>query len=519
MLLQGAYQNLKGADGAEKERYRAQAETGSQLFAHSQYVVELLPSHWTRLDDDGSGGAGEGDEGTKAAKGGRYVLNTTASPGVPDDGEGEGRDGEPSSEPTVQLWVTFLYSGRCGMSRTVVGSVDLAARQLASEGIKVGAYGCGLYPEHPPGPRDPTGVTSDPICAQFHRRETPNVHVIAETVPGRRLRADGTVEDVPLDAAGLRENYAFRHFYSAAADGNTTHYYPHNFIGFARAGRRVWEDGRLVRGMGPDDFESADFLGNFSVVAFLDGTNDEDGDEKANSANSEVVGAVLSSLPGLARRFRSDDVLVGRAWCGYGDEFEDVVPGDVDCSRLGVSRLPDIKLYAPGDAVGASLLRGSFGDARDVQIALESAGNVLRAMIGGEDVDDDESDGIDGLDDDFDEGMGGSCDGMGQEPPPPFPPSQAERGLDEIDGRMEKDPQLEMPEDHDEDTVPPPSEEQKLERPRRPKLADAAGGSEIPSGRETKNRLGGFHQRSTGRRGGGALLGGGSGGGRGFIAG
>ena len=165
MLLQGAYQNLKGADGAEKERYRAQAETGSQLFAHSQYVVELLPSHWTRLDDDGSGGAGEGDEGTKAAKGGRYVLNTTASPGVPDDGEGEGRDGEPSSEPTVQLWVTFLYSGRCGMSRTVVGSVDLAARQLASEGIKVGAYGCGLYPEHPPGPRDPTGVTSDPICA------------------------------------------------------------------------------------------------------------------------------------------------------------------------------------------------------------------------------------------------------------------------------------------------------------------------------------------------------------------
>jgi len=509
VLLQGAYQNLKGADEKEKERYRARAETGSQLFAHSQYVVELLPSHWTRLD--GGGGAGEAEVETAAA--GRYVLNTTASVGVPQDG-GEGGGGEISPEPSVQLWVIFLYSGRCGMSRTVVGSVDLAARQLATEGIKVGAYGCGLYPEHPPGPRDPTGVTSDPICAQFRRRETPNVHVVVETVPGRRRRADGTLEDVPLDPAELWENAAFRHFYSAAADGNTTHYYPHNFIGFARAGRRVWEDGHLVHRMGYDDFDGADFAGNVSVVAFLDGTDGDDGDGEESS--SEVVGAVLSSLPGLARRFRSDDVYVGRAWCGYGDEFESVVPDDVDCSRLGVSRLPDIKLYAAGDAVGSSLLRGSFADARDVQIALESAGNVLRMMIGGEDTAD-EVDGIDYLDDDINGDMDGSCDsGMDQQPPPP-PPTHEQQGLDEIEGRMEKDPQLEMPDDHD--TVPQPPEEQKLERPRKPKLVDSADGGETLSGRETKNRLGGFHQRSTSRRGGGTLLSGGSGSGGGFIAG
>ncbi|EJK60575.1 hypothetical protein THAOC_19041 [Thalassiosira oceanica] len=450
------------------------------------------------LDEARRGGGGAGEAEVETAAAGRYVLNTTASVGVPQDG-GEGGGGEPSPKPSVQLWVIFLYSGRCGMSRTVVGSVDLAARQLATEGIKVGAYGCGLYPEHPPGPRDPTGVTSDPICAQFRRRETPNVHVVVETVPGRRRRADGTLEDVPLDPAELWENAAFRHFYSSAADGNTTHYYPHNFIGFARAGRRVWEDGHLVHRMGYDDFDGADFAGNVSVVAFLDGTDGDDGDGEESS--SEVVGAVLSSLPGLARRFRSDDVYVGRAWCGYGDEFESVVPDDVDCSRLGVSRLPDIKLYAAGDAVGSSLLRGSFADARDVQIALESAGNVLRMMIGGEDTAD-EVDGIDYLDDDINGDMDGSCDGgMDQQPPPP---THEQQGLDEIEGRMEKDPQLEMPDDHD--TVPQPPEEQKLERPRKPKLVDSADGGETLSGRETKNRLGGFHQRSTSRRGGGRCL-------------
>ena len=284
---------------------------------------------------------------------------------------------------------------------------------------------------------------------------------------------------------------------------------PHNFIGFARAGRRVWEDGHLVHRMGPGDFSSKDFAGNVSVVAFLDGTDGDGGDGEESS--SEVVGAVLSSLPGLARRFRSDEVYVGRAWCGYGDEFESVVPEDVDCSSHGVTRLPEIMLYAAGDAVGSSLLRGSFADARDVQIALESAGNVLRMMIGGEDTND-EFDGIDELDDDINGEMDGSCDGMGQQPPPP-----PEQVLDEIEERMEKDPQLEMPEDYD--TVTRPPEEQKLDRPRKPKLADAAGGGKTLSGRETKNRLGGFHQRSTGRRGGGRLLSGGSGGGGGFIAG
>ena len=81
-----------------------------------------------------------------------------------------------------------MYSARCGMSRSVVGMIDLAARHLENHfNIKVGAYGCGLYSsEQKQNSQDPTGVTTDPICAQFQRRETPNVHVIVETIVGKK---------------------------------------------------------------------------------------------------------------------------------------------------------------------------------------------------------------------------------------------------------------------------------------------------------------------------------------------
>ena len=110
LLLQSAYQGLKSANEAEKEAFRVQAESGSQLFAHSQYVVELLPFHWTKIDNSA---AGEGNADEKSS--GRYILNaashlnsTLLNNTFPDE----------EVEPSVQIWVTFMYSARCGMSKT-----------------------------------------------------------------------------------------------------------------------------------------------------------------------------------------------------------------------------------------------------------------------------------------------------------------------------------------------------------------------------------------------------------------
>lgn len=114
VLLQNAYQGLKGADEREKEEFRVKAESGSQLFAHSQYVVELLPFHWTKIDDGADGDDDDDDDDGKTGSG-RYILNaashlnsTFLNVTIPDE----------ENEPSVQIWVTFMYSARCGMSKT-----------------------------------------------------------------------------------------------------------------------------------------------------------------------------------------------------------------------------------------------------------------------------------------------------------------------------------------------------------------------------------------------------------------
>lgn len=112
LLLQNAYQGLKSANEAEREEFRVRAESSSQLFAHSQYVVELLPFHWTKIE---KGDEDEGDaEGTSGSD--RYILNVAShlNTTLLDDGTQQ----EETGESPVQLWVTFMYSARCGMSKT-----------------------------------------------------------------------------------------------------------------------------------------------------------------------------------------------------------------------------------------------------------------------------------------------------------------------------------------------------------------------------------------------------------------
>ena len=111
------------------------------------------------------------------------------------------------------------------MSRTVRGMVDVAAAHLERNfNIKVGAYACGLYKGFEASKADPIGVTSDPICAQFERKETPNVHVIVETLPGKKFDENGVLVDVPLDPELVIDNAKFKHFYAAVPDGNVCKY-------------------------------------------------------------------------------------------------------------------------------------------------------------------------------------------------------------------------------------------------------------------------------------------------------
>jgi hypothetical protein len=157
--------------------------------------------------------------------------------------------------------------------------------------------------------------------------------------------------------------------------GNTTHFYPHNFVAFAKAGKNVWINSHLVHKMTRLDFADQAFIGNTSVVAYLDGTGDGDTD-------AEVVSTITNTLPGLARRFQADGVYVGVAHCGRGYEYMDEEDAEsqkyVDCSKLDVSWLPDIKIYGVNGTKGLSLLRGHFGDTRDVQIGKLFSFSCLR---------------------------------------------------------------------------------------------------------------------------------------------
>jgi len=496
VLLQNAYQGLKSADEAEKEKFRVEAESGSQLFAHSQYVVELLPFHWTKLDNTT-------EEGT-----GRYILNAASH--LNSTLLGTNSADEEEFEPSVQVWVTFMYSARCGMSRSVVGMVDLAARHLEHhDNIKVGAYGCGLYKEYPPKEDDPTGVRSDPICAQFKRPETPNVHVIVETIPGRkRDETTGELVEVYPDMEIVKQNAQFKYLYAAVPTGNTTQFFPQNFINFAKAGKGVMQDTNLVTRMKRNDFLDPNFIRNVSIVAYLDGTG-------LGETNTEVADAIQNSLPGFARRFLNDALYIGTAECGFGDDEvndEKIDEKYVDCSKLDVSWLPDIKVYGANDTEGVSLLRGQFSDARDVQIALESMGNTLRMMLGGTDNDYEVT--IDEIPDvDDAEDGGGGCDNT--QPPPP---QQDYQDLDEIEGPMEETPLLEAQAEEEH------SSESKAaldEAPRKPKLAGGNDTPQLARSRENnmaRDRISGFQQRATRQPGGGQMLGGGGGGSAGFIA-
>ena len=351
LLLQAAYDGLKNSNIAEKEEFRVNAEVQAQLFAHSNHVLELLPSHWTQL--------GQGADS-------KYVLNvggngTRSCSSVEDgnicDGNNSAMKQENSTissdSNTVQAWLIFMYSPRCGMSRMVPTLVELASKHLEKENIRVGAYGCGIYGDSLESSKEKgfAAWVTDPICKQFGRKETPNTHLILEFISG--------------DSDFMQRAQDFRFFYTAAAHGTSVELLPRELINFADTAYRAWEDSMFIKSMEREDFDHPSFSSSPHIVAFFDNST------STSSDVNDIQDAINAALPSIARRSADANITVGMVHCGSKSDMGAIEEQNdrlVDCSKLDVSWLPDIKVYGETDTTGLSLLSDDFGDRRDVQI-------------------------------------------------------------------------------------------------------------------------------------------------------
>jgi len=359
--------------------------------------------------------------------------------------------------------------------------------------------------------KDVLGVTTDPICKQFKRPETPNIHIVVETL----IEGD---DDEGSNMLALEANAKFDYFYAAVPTGNATQLHTGALINFAINGAKVWENYHLVKEMVRSDFTDPAFMKNTSIVAFID-ENDKD--------KKEIQDALSNSLPALAGRFKGADLYVGVAACGSGEEEDEHF---IDCSALNVSWLPDVKIFGPDQSEGLSLVRDEFTDRRDVQIAIESLTNTLAAVYGLGDED--------RADDQFEDQQeqqqqedGGSCGA-----PDNFDFSEADMDLDQLD-KPEDTAKLDAPDDFDlnddkgkeEEKLDAPEDKpklastddsQKLGAENRPKLANDSNKPKLASREERSRGTGRIDARKpAGRRSGGALLGGGGGGSVGAIGG
>ena len=356
VLLQQAYDGLKNSNEEQREDFRIKAETEQQLFARSKYVKELVPSDWRRI---------------QIGNGLKYVIATSMADRddrhnatADDSSNGPGDEYEEvivdddflpddlTNQNNAQLWLLYLYSPRCGMSRAAVSFVELAAAHLLQQPaaggttIRVGAYGCGIHGESLKISKEEgfRAWNKDPICKQFGRQETPNTHVVVEAINGTRT--------FHTRAA------MFQSFHHPASCGSTRELWPKRLINFASDAELNWIGSALVERLTEVIMNSSDFVSSARVVAFVDEGELED--------LGGVQGAVVEALPAVARQLVPGGVRVGVAPCAaIGDAEEDA---GVDCSKHGVSFLPDVRIFGVNTTVGLSLIGEKFVERRDAQI-------------------------------------------------------------------------------------------------------------------------------------------------------
>jgi len=363
MLLQSAYDGLKNKNEREKEKFRLDAEVEEQLFTRSTSVVELLPSMWKQL---GVSGDEDGEDTVDVDGGGRWVISLGVGVEETPDEPRAGEDTEDlvDAKPNVRGWLLFLYSPRCGMSRAVAAMLDLTASHLAKDGIMVGAYGCGVYGQSKASSKKKgfVGWMDDPVCKQFGRKETPNTHFVME------------VTGTDVDPMTVKRAQEFTNFYAKGATATPKDLWPDRLINFAKLSQKAWEDGALVESFTEESFASPDFSEKFRVVAFLDST--------ATEELREIQDAMVVAIPGVAKRITRAGGRVGIATCATGSETEEKAKYVVDCSKLGVAWLPDVKFYGANRTKGDSVLAEQYEERRDIQITLEVMANTVISIMG-----------------------------------------------------------------------------------------------------------------------------------------
>jgi len=375
VLLQRAYDGLKDSDSDKKDAFKIDAEVEETLFGESEYVVELMPDMFKRF---------VGKNGVE----GQFILDKTYtnfenrtedetedSNDCPTNGNNETcsddlDDKILNTENEAQVWLLFLYSARCGMSRTAAPYIELAAAHLLKlTNIRVAAFGCGIHGESLERSKQigHRAAIEDPICGDFGRRETPSSHVVVQVLKG---------DDKFRQQAAL-----FRSFYSAAAVGGVYELWPSNLVNFAETASIDWSNTKLVEQFTRSDFEdeNSTFTSTFRIVAFLDASQNIDPLDDKNNALKSIQNALLVALPRLAAQVVQAGGRVGTAICALDDESD----GDaVDCESIGVAWLPDVKIFGVNQTTGISLLNDEIAEERDIQIALEALVNTITSLFG-----------------------------------------------------------------------------------------------------------------------------------------
>lgn len=287
-IARSAYEALKSDNEAEREAFRIKHESLNQRFFVGSLVRELDRSHFDLNDN---------------------LLRLSVS----------GRGG---------IWVIFMYSPSCSMSRAVAPLVKLAARAAPEQSF--GAVACGFHERQRVG----FGSTfSDPVCRAIEPdfSETPRIVAIVEDPEGSTKAAQWRLSYESVRAESL----------------------PRRLIDFGRRAHSLWVASSLVRDLASFD-EISRSANSTRLVLLLD--------------NSTLCSSIRAHAPTVAPELKQVKAELFAADCNT-----------LDCPHVA----PNLLVYAPNSTLPRRLLPEPFGDLRDAQIALTALVAALSALVAG----------------------------------------------------------------------------------------------------------------------------------------
>lgn len=285
-IARSAYEALKSDNEAAREAFRVKHESLYQRFFVGSPVRELNRSHFDLN--------------------GNLLRLSTGGPGG--------------------VWVIFMYSPSCSMSRAVAPLLKLAARAAPEQSF--GAVACGFHERQRAG----FGSTfSDPVCRAIEPNfaETPRIVAIVEDPEGSTKAAQWRLSYESVRAESL----------------------PRRLVDFGRRAHSLWVASSLVRDLVSFD-EIPTSATSTRLVLLLD--------------NSTLGSSIRAHAPIIAPGLKQAKAELFAADCSA-----------LDCPHIA----PNLLLYAPNSTIPRRLLPEPFGDLRDAQIALTALVAALSALV------------------------------------------------------------------------------------------------------------------------------------------